>query len=256
MRAKQKKSSQKITKQVSRYNFREYRQTNWEGYFDNTYDQMMAKSRPTVPYGLKVHNFKRIIGRKLSKTQTMYMYLMEWENYELAESTWEPQSILPKNIETLFSYPEVSYEELALVARQFESAVQRSLARSIKYKSGDIPPFRVPFPLDIFRYVFGGYGYNRTVNNINGLSKLPMSTGWWYYIDRAYNRSQLQFPVTIEAKLTMRKVFKDIKGKFEWRQLPEEKVIVRLGCKLDKYSKEAEIPSTTQKLTEKEDTFC
>ncbi|XP_033752826.1 uncharacterized protein LOC117336422 [Pecten maximus] len=240
MRSIQKKSSEKMTKQASRYNFRKYRQTNWEAYFDTSYDKMQAKKRPSVPYGLKVHNYKRIIGQKFTKDNLMY--LLEWDNYQLAESSWEPRSILPKDMETIYMYPDVSHEALTLVARQFESAVQRSLARSIKYRSVSTSSFTMTFPLDLFRYVFGSSDSGRvySIANINGFSRLPMSSGWWYYIDKAYNRSQLTFPVCIEPKLYMRKVFKDINGKFEWRKQPVEKVKVTPSCNLDRYSKTAE----------------
>ncbi|XP_021350325.1 uncharacterized protein LOC110448423 isoform X2 [Mizuhopecten yessoensis] len=236
-----KRSSEKMANKTPRYNLREGRHINWEIYFDTSYEKMMAKVRPTIPYGLKVHNFRRIIARKQIKERTMY--LLEWENYELSEATWEPESILPKHISTTFSYPEVSEEALTLVARQFESAVQRCLARRIKYKSATPPSFCVDFPFDMFRYVFGtsdlGRQYNITYTN--GFSKLPMSSGWTYYIDRHNNRCQLAFPVCIEPRLTMRKVFKNINGKFEWRRQPEEKVRVTLGFQpVDKYSKTAE----------------
>ncbi|XP_060074429.1 uncharacterized protein LOC132554144 [Ylistrum balloti] len=239
MRSRQKKSSEKMARNISRYNFRKYRQTNWEVYFDTSYDKMQARQRPTVPYGLKTHNFRRIITSKIIKNKMMY--LMEWENFELSEATWEPQSILPKHIDSLYYRPEVSYEALVVVARQFESAIQRCLARRIKETSTDCTQsFCVNFPLDMFRYVFGssdpGRQYN--ISNIDSFSKLPMCSGWWYYIDKQYTRSQLSFPVCVEPRLTMRKVFKNINGKFEWRKQPVEKVRVTLSfLKLESFTK-------------------
>ena len=144
--------------------------------------------------------------------------MVKWANYEIHESTWEPSSHIPTGLLESFYNPTIDTSRLAHTARVFESAICHRLSSRANQISVD-------FDLDIFRYCFANDA-TVMIESVQDMSKLPMSSHWYYSLKQNGHGLTMCFPIRLVPKLRMKKVYISNNGQVKLIHVPIERVTI------------------------------
>ena len=145
--------------------------------------------------------------------------------------TWEPSRHIPQAWREHFDNPDVDFidpQRLIDCSSTFHQAIQKSLIE------GTVTT-RVPFPLDIYRYVFKDKGTEDEQDlpfvklEKEDLATLELPSHWWYKLDRNGQGTKILFPIKVKPMLSFSNpcYYVEDGQLLKGRRLPKESLIVK-----------------------------
>lgn len=142
--------------------------------------------------------------------------MVKWVNYPVSECTWEPIQHIPVPDLEKFLHPDICEVKLAVYGKCFEDSIQSRL-------SSTHSRVVVPFPTDVYRYLFGSK--TDFLASKEDFTKLSLSHIWYFKLNCHGQGVQLNFPIRISSSVFEKTVYLPDSNKIVKKKVPVEKLI-------------------------------